>query len=68
MLDPKNLQVAHIANRSVVFKDTVTGKEYFACKRVANEILSGEAGIIIAQKVEHDGCYVMEWLATPSRF
>lgn len=57
-------KVVAMNNKSITFQ--INGEFYFACKRVANQILRGETENIFVEitrcGAEH------KWLATPSRF
>lgn len=59
-------KVVAMNNRSLTFE--INGEYYFACKRVANQILEGERDCVFAGPVISKTGKEYRWLATPSRF
>ena len=62
----EGLKVVRMCNKSIVFfKD---GIDYFATKRVANEILSGQVKTVTVIETIDPCGNKTKWLATPSIF
>lgn len=59
----QGLKITRVGSHSVVFNDI-----YFATKRVANDILTGEVKTAFVQTKITPVGGEMKWLATPSRF
>lgn len=58
-------KVVAMNNKSITFE--INGEFYFACKRVANQILRGEKeNVFVETSCGYKG--ENKWLATPSRF
>lgn len=62
----KNAHVIRMNGKSLTFE--INGKFYFATKRVANEILTGQVEEAYVVEKEMTSCGVNAWLATPSIF
>lgn len=62
----KNAHVIRMNGKSLTFE--INGSFYFATKRVANEILTGQVEEAYVIQKEMTGCGINTWLATPSIF
>lgn len=64
----EGLKVVRMCNKSVVFRMEGIYEDYYATKRVANEILSGQvkSATVIESVTPHSD--KTKWLATPSIF
>lgn len=58
-------KVVAMNNRSLTFE--INGEHYFACKRVANDILKGNTESVYVETTTKCG-QEHKWLSTPSRF